>query len=89
VSTFEEVEAEHVVAEPTLHMLKATTLSATWKAVVEPFRPILHILNETLHQVTPDRRRDAPNPVELIPITLLAIYFLAMLLAHPLIPSGD
>jgi len=27
--------------------------------------------------------------VELIPITLLAIYFLAMLLAHPLIPSGD
>jgi hypothetical protein len=27
--------------------------------------------------------------VELIRITLLAIYFLAMLLVHPLIPSGD
>ena len=35
-------------------MLKATTLSGAWKVVVEPFRPILHILNETLHQVTPD-----------------------------------
>jgi hypothetical protein len=27
--------------------------------------------------------------VELIPITLLAIYFLAMLISHPLAPSGD
>jgi hypothetical protein len=36
-------------------MLKAATLSATWKVVVEPFRPILHMLDETLHQVAPDR----------------------------------
>ena len=28
-------------------------LSAMWKVVVKPFRSILHILNETLHQVTP------------------------------------
>jgi hypothetical protein len=27
--------------------------------------------------------------IELIPITLLAIYFLVMLLSHPLAPSGD
>jgi len=51
VSTFEEVEAEHVVAEPSLHMLKATAFRSAWKVVVEPLRPILHILNETLHQI--------------------------------------
>lgn len=55
MSTFEEVEAEHVVAEPTLHMLEATTLSTAWKVVVEPLRTILHILNETLHQIPPQR----------------------------------
>jgi hypothetical protein len=27
--------------------------------------------------------------IELVPITLLAIYFLAMFLSHPLAPSGD
>jgi hypothetical protein len=55
MSTFEEVRAEHVVPEPTLHMLKATTLSATWKVIIETFRPILHILHKPLHQITPNR----------------------------------
>jgi len=53
ISTFEEVEAEHVVAEPTVHMLKVTTLPPTWKVIVEPLRTILHILHKPLHQVTP------------------------------------
>jgi hypothetical protein len=66
VSTFEEVEAEHIVAEPTLHMLKATTHPATWEIVVEPFCPILDEPNETLHQVATNRVVDvmlqtAPN----------------------------
>jgi hypothetical protein len=47
----EEAEAKHMLAEPTVCMLKATTLSATRKVVVEPFRPIVHILEEKLHQV--------------------------------------
>jgi hypothetical protein len=47
----DEVEAKHILAEPTLRMLKATTLSATRKVVVEPFCPIVHILDEKLHQV--------------------------------------
>jgi len=53
--TFEEVEAEHIVAEPTLHMLKATTDPATWKVIIEALRPILHILHKPLHQVPSDR----------------------------------
>jgi len=55
VPTLEEVEAEHIVAEPTVHMLKATTFSTTWKVVIESLSPILHVLDETLHQVAPDR----------------------------------
>jgi hypothetical protein len=55
VSTLEEVEAEHIIAEPTLHMLKATTLSATWKVIIDPFRPILHILHKPLLNLTEPR----------------------------------
>jgi hypothetical protein len=51
----EDVEAEQVVAEPTIHMLEAATLSAAWKVIVEPFRSILHILDETLQQIATDR----------------------------------
>ena len=36
-------------------MLKAATVSATWKVVIESLSPILHVLDETLHQVAPDR----------------------------------
>jgi len=48
---FEEVEAEHVPVEPPLHMVETATLPEAWKIVVEAFSSILHILNETLHQV--------------------------------------
>jgi hypothetical protein len=51
LSTLEEVEAEHIVPKPTLHMLKATMLPATWKVIVEHLRPILHILHKPLHQI--------------------------------------
>jgi hypothetical protein len=47
-----------MIAEPTIHMLKATMHPATRKVVVEPLRAILHVLNETLHQVTPQRLVD-------------------------------
>jgi hypothetical protein len=47
----EEAEAKHMLAEPTVCMLKATTLSATRKVAVEPFCSIVHILDEKLHQV--------------------------------------
>jgi hypothetical protein len=42
VSTFGEVKAE-----PSLHMLKMTTLRSAWKVIVETLGAILHILNET------------------------------------------
>ena len=51
--TFEEVEVEHEVVEPTLHVIKAAMLLPAWKVVVEAFSPILHVLDETLHKITP------------------------------------
>jgi hypothetical protein len=36
-------------------MLKAAMLPATWKVIVEDLRPILHVLDEALHQIPPNR----------------------------------
>ena len=48
---FEEVEAEHVPVEPTLDVVELATLPEAWEVIVELFGSILHILDETLHQV--------------------------------------
>jgi len=50
---FEEVEVEHEVVKPTLQVVEAATLLPALEVIVEAFGSILHMLNETLHQVPP------------------------------------
>jgi hypothetical protein len=47
----EEVEAEHIVPQPTLHMPQTASNPSTGKVVIENLRLVLHVLDEPLHQI--------------------------------------